>query len=1798
MRPLITVRSVVLALSLLLIPATSRATNMITAAVNASGSMWEQSIWRTNLTLGGTFTMAAGNTYTTISNATRFGANQNNTRLRNNITNANNVITFLGDSLTLTTNTDIRFKNITTPASTPLIANFPGVGGNPGLILSGGLLNPGDDGNFFIGGRIQVANQSYLCGGNNGADGGLVPNRRFNISGILSGSGGLYIFECQTNFPQAISNANNTFTGQWIVKNGWLQGATNNSLGTNSITCDPKYPFPSFFSTTAPAVDISTNVSANVRAVVEANYLLNSAGVLTLTNGGMMRLHGVACFSDAIIEGTHLAPGVHYYSDLFANNPTNFDDGGLGANGFGAIVIQPFGTPPLLPPTIQKQPINAFAYADGIARFTVTAADLTGSPLSYQWRSNGVNITSSRFVGATNTMLVISNPAPAEAVNYDVVVSNPSIAVTSSVAALTIVTPTGEAYEAAVRTAKPNAFYQLNEIGDPSTNNSPLYDYAGGYFGAYGAAAQNGFNGVTGPQNSDGPFPGFANGNLAAQTALNTANARMPVLPWNLKTNTVTLTAWINPSGGQNGNEGLVFCRGGTTVAGLGYSSPAGGNALGYNWNNEPDTFNWNSGLTPPPSQWSLVALVVTPTKATVYMLNASGLAASQHVYNHASLAFEGTTLIGDDPAGTGGNRTFNGKIDDVAVFNRELSPSDIMALYSAASGVASFAPQIAVQPVSQTVFQQQTAQFTGLAVGSPPLTYQWLSAPTGSGGPYVNLTDGGQVSGSTTPTLTITSADFANAADYIVIATNSSLALGVASSVANLAINATNAFAINVTMATNEPAGADWDLGLNTPGGNTNWSDLNPASYSAAQSPGNTYELLPGSRLRTPVGPTIATFPGRQLTVDGDGIWRVNPTITDPTSEIRFKQSTYGTTTSGVDGIVNGTVNFPKLRMNGGQLDAGADAGNNINMVIIGGEIDILGNTAFNGDGGNDRGFRVDAFLTGTNNIEYHAYNPATFQSNFVNNLNIACPTNTFSGTWTVVAGTLLGTAPNALGTNHIFVGANGALETTYDMVNTNAYLVLAAGGKMFLHQTNRFRSAVISGVSLAPGTNTYATLSGLFPSNFPAVWAPKIGATSFTTPSGAIVVLSNALPFITVQPRSITNRGQQTATFSVTAVGGLPLRYQWQAGAAGSGVYTNLLNAPNNSGGVTNATLTITNLSAANAGDYIVVVTNSAGAVTSSVARLTDLSAPFITLQPVSTNTSGTLSAQFLASALGDLPMTYQWQAGAIGSGGPYTNVSGSQFLGGTTTNLVINNLAVSNSADFIIIFSNVAGSVTSSVATLLVTDPLITQQPTPAGTLSRYQTASASWSVAILGTAPLASQWQGGVAGSSVFTNMLNGPLVSGATTTTLKLNSVDFPDAGDYRYIVSNPGGAATSSVVSLTVLATSPAQNYTLNFDQGAGVLPINQVSPNDWNTVNQWNPDGEAASTSAEARPGSTYTVVPGARLRTPNGVVSAIFPGGAYTPGIKLIVAGDGVFTNNFTNITATVSEIRFKGNAAFTTNYFKQLVMNGGQLDNGGSPSGMVVIQGEMDIINNAPIYVDAGGGTGRPYRIESWLTGDGNIEYHDFDTTFTGGLNIVGATNTYTGTWHVVQGALIGTGANSLGTNSITVENTGALETAYNLNTPTANLILNGNAQMLLHTADTFRSLMIGNYLVPAGTYTYAQLAGSFLVNFPPSWPLLPGSAVNTASGSITVLVGSPINPITMSFVTAGTNLVFSGNGGIPFGAYYVLSSTNVALAKTNWTRSGPFPFDNTGGFSFTNGITSNPKQQFFQMQQRVP
>lgn len=82
-------------------------------------------------------------------------------------------------------------------------------------------------------------------------------------------------------------------------------------------------------------------------------------------------------------------------------------------------------------------------------------------------------------------------------------------------------------------------------------------------------------------------------------------------------------------------------------------------------------------------------------------------------------------------------------------------------------------------------------------------------------------------------------------------------------------------------------------------------------------------------------------------------------------------------------------------------------------------------------------------------------------------------------------------------------------------------------------------------------------------------------------------------APPVVTSQPASRTVVAGSNATLTVSASGTTPLSYQWR---------TNVVNYP----GRTTNSMTVTNFSAAKEGGYDVVITNVAGAVTSTAAQL----------------------------------------------------------------------------------------------------------------------------------------------------------------------------------------------------------------------------------------------------------------------------------------------------------------------------------------------------------------------------------------------------------------------------------------------------------------------------------------------------------------------------------------------------------------------------------------------------------------
>ena len=284
------------------------------------------------------------------------------------------------------------------------------------------------------------------------------------------------------------------------------------------------------------------------------------------------------------------------------------------------------------------------------------------------------------------------------------------------------------------------------------------------------------------------------------------------------------------------------------------------------------------------------------------------------------------------------------------------------------------------------------------------------------------------------------------------------------------------------ITLKSQQPGGNDWE----TAGA---WSDGKAASASSAANPTNVYEVLAGARLRSP-GTAEATFPGATLIVSGDSVPVIPSGAT--TSEIRFKQASD-----------MGTVTFPMLVMNGGQLDLGNDG-----TVVILGQIKIATNSTFYNDGPNDRGFQIDAKLSGAGTITFmQNATTNTFNANYTRCLNINGEGNTFTGKWNVLVGPLLGSTAGSLGTNDIFVGANGALETMYDINSPKATLTL--NGRMYLHQDVSFGYAIVNGKPLNKGKYTFEQLNATYPTTFPATWTAILGSY-FGEGSGSLTVLN----------------------------------------------------------------------------------------------------------------------------------------------------------------------------------------------------------------------------------------------------------------------------------------------------------------------------------------------------------------------------------------------------------------------------------------------------------------------------------------------------------------------------------------------------------------------------------------------------------------------------------------------------------------------------------------------------------------
>ncbi len=439
------------------------------------------------------------------------------------------------------------------------------------------------------------------------------------------------------------------------------------------------------------------------------------------------------------------------------------------------------------------------------------------------------------------------------------------------------------------------------------------------------------------------------------------------------------------------------------------------------------------------------------------------------------------------------------------------------------------------------------------------------------------------------------------------------------------------------------------------------------------------------------------------------------------------------------------------------------------------------------------DRGFAwAQIRLPGTNDlyvVSVHLYSSGTAGDRgaeaaaIKNQIQANFPTNA----WVIVAGDCntdsrseqaIATFTTFLGDNPIPTDAEtGGNPNTNDPRNKPYDYVLPS-----FAMTNRLTNVVFASHSFSNGlvfdSRVYSPLSDV---------APVQSADSGNAQHMAVVkdfrIVWNATnpagPSITSQPQDLTVPPGSNATFTVAASGVGTLSYQWRFNA------TNIADA-------TSTAYTRTNAQFADAGNYSVVVTNTSGAVTSSAAILIVGIAPSITNQPASTNVNAGDTVVFSVGATGNPPPDYQWR------------FNGTNLTGATTSTLTRANVQAADAGGYSAVVTNVAGSITSSVAILALNNaPSITAQP-------QNQTVSAGqdalFNVTATGTAPLTYQWR------------FYGSNIPGATATAYTRTNSQPSHAGPYTVLVSNSLGSVTSSVATLTVISSQPGIIAQWNFN--------------------------------------------------------------------------------------------------------------------------------------------------------------------------------------------------------------------------------------------------------------------------------------------------------------------------------------------------------------------------------------------
>ncbi|MDB6057225.1 MAG: hypothetical protein JWO95_1069 [Verrucomicrobiales bacterium] len=331
-------------------------------------------------------------------------------------------------------------------------------------------------------------------------------------------------------------------------------------------------------------------------------------------------------------------------------------------------------------------------------------------------------------------------------------------------------------------------------------------------------------------------------------------------------------------------------------------------------------------------------------------------------------------------------------------------------------------------------------------------------------------------------------------------------------------------------------------------------------------------------------------------------------------------------------------------------------------------------------------------------------------------------------------------------------------------------------------------------NGTLISGQTNSSLSFASVVPTNAATYTCQVSNFLGSITSTGAVLTVAYP-PTISIQPVSQTIGVGSNFTVSVTASGNPAVGFQWRT----NGTIID---------GATAASYTVTGAQTNDSGNYDVVITNSFGSVTSSVANITVIYyPPTIVSQPAGKNVAVGSPFSLSVVASGTAPLSWQWRTNGV----PVAAANASSY--------VVNSAQLTDAGSYDVVVANSVGSITSSVALINVGfAPTVTEQPV---SLTNAVGGSTNFSSAVTGTAPINLQWK------------INGNPIPGATNATLNFTNLRIADIGNYVLTATNLFGGTTSSNCTLSLAG--------YNFDILNGLVAFYSFNGNATNEIGNTN---------------------------------------------------------------------------------------------------------------------------------------------------------------------------------------------------------------------------------------------------------------------------------------------------------------------------------------------------------------------